>query len=81
MEIKDQAEADAYLEELVTHSVVYGGLSRKEALELNRRNLGYFAGYYNSENGWNFCSNASIPCLDLSPRMASPRHTKLSPRA
>lgn len=48
MEFTDQAEADAYFEILVEHSMRCG-LSRPEAETLERRNLGYFAGYYSNE--------------------------------
>ncbi|HAX81608.1 MAG TPA: hypothetical protein DCY40_03435 [Actinobacteria bacterium] len=49
MEITDQAEADAYFERCVEHSMVRGGLSRKDAEERERQNLGYFCGYYGRE--------------------------------
>src|ERR1700733_13503060 len=54
MEIQTQAEADAYFEKLVSHNLRLrrwkkddGG--RKEAEEVERHNLGYYAGYYDSE--------------------------------
>lgn len=49
MEMKTQAEADAYFEELVRHSMQNFGKSRAEAEELERTNLGYYAGYYDDE--------------------------------
>jgi hypothetical protein len=48
MEMTDQSTADAYFEELVTHSMRFGK-TRKEAESLERSNLGYYAGYYSSE--------------------------------
>ena len=49
MEITEQAEADAYFERCVEHSMRYGGRTREEAETIERANLGYFAGYYDSE--------------------------------
>lgn len=46
MEITDPAEATAYFEALVEHSMRCFGKSRGEAEVLERDNLGYFAGYY-----------------------------------
>lgn len=48
MEITDQSEADAYLEECVQHSISLGK-TRKEAEAIERGNLGYYAGYYDNE--------------------------------
>lgn len=48
MEITDQAEADAYFEQLVAHTMRFGK-SREEAEVIERVNLGYFAGYYSHE--------------------------------
>lgn len=45
MEITDQAEADAYFERCVEHTMGFGK-SREEAESIERQNLGYFAGYY-----------------------------------
>lgn len=45
MEITEQAEADAYFERCVEHSMLFGK-SRTEAEALERHNLGYYAGYY-----------------------------------
>ena len=44
MNILDQQAADAYFEELVQHAMSFGK-SRQEAEEIERENLGYFAGY------------------------------------
>lgn len=49
MEITEQAEADAYFDECVMHSMDNFGKTRAEAEELERGNLGYYAGYYSSE--------------------------------
>lgn len=48
MSIERQRDADEYFERLVEHSIRHG-LSREEAESLERQNLGYFAGYYNTE--------------------------------
>jgi len=48
MEITDQAAADTYFEECVEHCMGHGQ-SRKGAEAIERQNLGYFAGYYDSE--------------------------------
>lgn len=48
MEITDQSQADAYFEECMHHCMSHGK-SRREAEEIERSNLGYFAGYYNNE--------------------------------
>lgn len=45
MAITTQDDADAYFEKLVEHTMSHGRL-RPEAEQLERRNLGYFAGYY-----------------------------------
>lgn len=49
MEITDQADADAYFEKCVWHDMVQHGMTRDEAEQLERRNLGCFAGYYDTE--------------------------------
>ena len=49
MEITEQAEADAYFEECVQHSMDNFSMTRTEAEECERANLGYYAGYYSSE--------------------------------
>lgn len=48
MEITDQAEADAYFDSCVRHTMSFG-LSEEEAASIERQNLGYFAGYYDHE--------------------------------
>jgi len=48
MEITEQAEADAYFEECVQHTMTFGK-SREEAEKTERISLGYYAGYYGSE--------------------------------
>lgn len=48
MAIKDQAEADAYFERCVTHTMRYGKCTRQTAEEIERANLGYYAGYGDS---------------------------------
>jgi hypothetical protein len=48
MEITDQAEADAYFERCVQHTMSYGK-SRDEAEAIERINFGYYSGYYNVE--------------------------------
>lgn len=48
MEITEQNEADVYFEKLVRHAMAHGK-SRQEAEEIERHNLGYWAGYYSSE--------------------------------
>jgi hypothetical protein len=48
MEITEQADADAYFERCVQHTMSYGKtLDEAEAIE--RINLGYYSGYYNVE--------------------------------
>jgi len=48
MEITDQELADSYFNECVEHSMTFGH-SREQAEEIERKNLGYFAGYYDHE--------------------------------
>lgn len=48
MRITDQAEADAYFEICVQHAMGRGK-TRAEAEQIERRNLGYYAGYYDHE--------------------------------
>lgn len=48
MEIKTQEKADLYFEECIQHNMSFGN-SRKEAERVERINLGYFAGYYDTE--------------------------------
>lgn len=49
MKITDPAEAEQYFEALVDHAMRSYVLTRQEAENVERRNLGYFAGYYDSE--------------------------------
>jgi hypothetical protein len=48
MDITDQAEADSYFEKCVQHNMSFG-TSRTRAEEVEKTNLGYFAGYYDAE--------------------------------
>ena len=48
MEITDQAEADAYFDACVRHTMSFGK-GEEEASAIERANLGYFAGYYDHE--------------------------------
>ena len=48
MQMTDQATADAYFEECVQHCMSHGR-SRAEAENIERSNLGYYAGYYDDE--------------------------------
>jgi hypothetical protein len=47
MEITEQAEADAYFEQCVEHTMTFGR-TRHEAETIERANLGYYAGYYDA---------------------------------
>ena len=50
MEINSQAEADAYFERCVQHTLSFRpDTTRADAESIERQNLGYFAGYYGSE--------------------------------
>ena len=49
MEIVEQDAANAYFEECVKHSMERFGMTRAEATHCERVNLGYYAGYYDSE--------------------------------
>lgn len=49
MVIRDQAEADAYFERLVEHTMRVAGVEREEAERIERANLGYYAGYSSHE--------------------------------
>lgn len=49
MSITDQAEADAYFERCVEHTMHCFDKTRAEAEQIERTNLGYFAGYYDHE--------------------------------
>ena len=48
MTVTDQAEADSLFEKLVEHSMSFGN-SKEKAEEIERRNLGYWAGYFDNE--------------------------------
>jgi hypothetical protein len=48
MVMTETAEADAYWEECVAHTMTFGK-SREEAEQVERSNLGYYAGYYSAE--------------------------------
>ncbi len=53
MKIQDQQEADAYFEACVEHTMRYGDdpryTTREGAEALERANLGYWAGYHDTE--------------------------------
>jgi hypothetical protein len=50
MEIIDQAAADEYFERLVEHLLANSEVrNRAEAEQIERSNLGYYAGYYSNE--------------------------------
>ena len=49
MEITDQVEADLYFEICVKHTMRCSGKTRQEAEVIEQSNLGYYAGYYDSE--------------------------------
>jgi len=50
MVITDQAEADMYLDTLITYRMENTECaSREEAEQIERSNLGYWAGYYSNE--------------------------------
>lgn len=49
MDMTNQEEADGYFEILVLHSMENFGKTREEAEAVERSNLGYYAGYYDSE--------------------------------
>ena len=49
MQITTQAEADEYFEALVQHSMGFHGLDRAKAVEVEKSNLGYWAGYHSNE--------------------------------
>ncbi len=48
MEMTEQAEASDYFESCVQHSISHGH-TREKAEQIERANLGYYAGYYDSE--------------------------------
>lgn len=49
MDIIDQDAADIYFDQLVNHAMEKHGLDRDAAQEQERRNLGYYAGYYSAD--------------------------------
>jgi len=49
MEITDEAQAAAYFERCVEHTMRLRSCERSEAERIERENLGYFAGYYSDE--------------------------------
>jgi hypothetical protein len=49
MKIEDQAEADAYFELCVAHTIRVGKVGRVMAESIERQNLGYYAGYCSNE--------------------------------
>lgn len=49
MRITEQADADRYFNECVEHTMLTMHCSLLKAREIERANLGYFAGYYDSE--------------------------------
>jgi len=49
MEVTTQAEADDMFEKLVKECMEKRPCGRTEAEQIQRSNLGYFAGYYNEE--------------------------------
>ena len=48
MKVQTQEEAAAYFERCVTHTMRFGK-TRQEAESIERSNIGYFAGYYDSK--------------------------------
>lgn len=48
MKIADQEEADWYFELCVEHCMSFGN-DRQKAEEIERGNIGYYAGYFDSE--------------------------------
>lgn len=49
MEILTQPEADEYFAAMVEHMLRRGVASREKAEDIERANLGYYAGYYGAE--------------------------------
>ena len=49
MDMKTQSEADEYFEALVLHNMQNSSHTKAEAIEIEKGNLGYFAGYYSNE--------------------------------
>lgn len=49
MEIDNQSDADTYLELLIENNMRYFQTSYTEAMDYERANLAYYAGYFNTE--------------------------------
>jgi hypothetical protein len=49
MKIIDEKEAQEYFESLVNWAVIHHNQNKEQAIEMEKRNLGYFAGYYDIE--------------------------------
>lgn len=49
MKVQTKTAAKHYFRRLVKHSMHWFGMGRKAAVELEKTNLGYFAGYYDAE--------------------------------
>lgn len=49
MTIIDQNEADEYFEALVQNMMKFGHKTREESIQIEKSNLGYYAGYYDAE--------------------------------
>lgn len=48
MEMTDREEALEYFEKCVEHTMAFGS-SREEAIEIEKSNFGYYAGYYDHD--------------------------------
>lgn len=49
MEITDEQEAEQYLQDCIDHMVEHHGQTEEEARRIQLINIGYYAGYYDSE--------------------------------
>ena len=49
MEMTDPVEAAAYFGEMVNHTLSYGEVDKARAIDIEKQNLGYYAGYYDHE--------------------------------
>jgi hypothetical protein len=49
MEVKTKKEAAAYFEACVQHHIQVTGSTREEAEAIQRHNIGYIAGYYDTK--------------------------------
>jgi hypothetical protein len=49
MGIHDAADAAGYFERCVEHTMRFNGNTREKAEQIERSNLGYYAGYYDTE--------------------------------